>query len=98
MLQECKTKVGFVTISVDSVWGCLRIPTEWQGLTFVSVCENQISLKLLHKLYDSMREIYQDVMRITARIESVILVESEALEWTQLLMFTQLGREGKTYI
>ena len=31
--------------------------TKFQGLTFISVCENQISLKLLYLLYNPMREI-----------------------------------------
>ena len=32
-----------------------------QGLTFLSVCRNQISLKLLHLLYNSMREIISHI-------------------------------------
>ena len=57
------------------------------GAYFVSVHKNQISLKLRHLLYNSMREIdfHLDVTRVTARIDSVILVESEALYFAHAL-------------
>ena len=57
-----------------------------QGLTFVSVPKNQISLKLLYYLYDSMGEIDSHIWMLwesILRIDSVILVKSKVL-WSQL--------------
>ena len=54
-----------------------------QGLTFISVCKNQISLKLLHLPFNSMREIDSHIWMLQEslplRIDSVILFESKAL-------------------
>ena len=61
-----------------SLWEqVLLMWSQWRGLTFVSVCENQISLKLHHLLYDSVREIDSHVNY--ARIDYMICVESEAM-------------------
>ena len=53
-----------------------------QGLTFISVCKDQISMELLHLLYDSMKEI-----------DSVILIKSEALEEIPLTNSTVIFAE-----
>ena len=106
-----------------------------QGLTFVSVYENQSSLKLLHLLYNSMREVdshiwmllhllcnsmrevclfvcltrrtmwrhtwvdsHLDVTRITAKIDSVILVKSDALDSSSRLQAVHSWAESLAWM
>ena len=58
----------------------MKLLSENQGL--LSVSKNQTSLKLLHLLYNAMREIDSHIWMLREsleRIDSVILVESETL-------------------
>ena len=61
---------------------CTRAYTLCQGLTCVSVWENQISLKLLHLLYDSMRKTDSHIWMLQESLREwipVIPVKSKAL-------------------
>ena len=75
---------AYVRATITSLWDIWFLQSIWyieQTLTFVSVHENQISLKLLHLLFNSMSEIDSHIWMLRESLQEmiVILFESKVL-------------------